>query len=134
MCYMSGRFLPIMLPEFCRFPARKLGQHNGGKHDDTAGDLPAAQPLPQDDPACQYGDTGFQAEDQRRDGGVHSLLADDLQSVGDAAGQDARIENRNPGRKQTGDPGILQKESRDAGQDAAHGELDAGHFHSVGER
>ena len=44
-------------------------------------------------PSGKYGDAGFQTEDQGCHSGVHVLLTDDLQSIGNTAGHDTCIKD-----------------------------------------
>lgn len=54
----------------------------------------SAQTLSQGSAIRRHRDTGFETEDQRGYGRIHVFLTDDLQSVGNTAGQDSGIEER----------------------------------------
>ena len=114
-----------------RHPARKLRQNDSAEHDHASGTFSGAETLPEQQPSGQNGNTGFQAQNKRSHSGIHSFLAYDLQGVGYAAGHNACIQNGNPGVQKPGHGRVLKKQGGNSGKNAAHKELDAGHFYSV---
>ena len=70
---------------------RQLCQDDSREHDDASKKLFCRKLLSKDDPACKYGDTGFQGKNQRSYRWIDIFLAYDLQSVGNAAGHDSGI-------------------------------------------
>ena len=117
-----------------RHPARKLRQNDSAEHDRASDAFSDAETLSQEQPSGQYGNTGFKAQDKRRHSGVHSLLSYNLQSVSYAAGHNACIQNGNPGVQKPREGGTLKKQGGNPGKNAAHKELDAGHFYTVRQR
>ena len=82
----------------------------------------------------KHGDAGFKRKDQRSNGGIHIFLAYDLQGVGNTAGQDSGIEERDFGSKNAAEIRAFKEQCRNSGEDAADKELYAGHFYSVHQR
>lgn len=113
---------------------RQLSEDDRTEHQYAAQDLASAQTLSQDQPSGNHRDTGFETEDQRGYGRIHVFLTDDLKSVGNTAGQDSGIEERNFGSKNATEIRTLKKQCRNSGEDAADKELYAGHFYSVHQR
>ena len=73
-------------------------------------------------------------EIQRGYGRIHVFLTDDLQSVGNTAGEDSGIEERDFGSKNATEIRAFKEQCRNSGEDAADKELYAGHFYSVHQR
>ena len=116
---------------FCRILFRQLRQDDGCEHDNTSDQLFCGKFLSQDHPACQYGDAGLQGKDQGGYRWIDIFLAHDLQSVGNAAGHDACIQDRKPGREDGRNLWMLQEQRQDRGKDATDQELDTGEFYAV---
>lgn len=113
---------------------RQLSEDDRTEHQHTAQDFASAQTLSQDQPSGDYRDTGFETEDQRGYGRIHVFLTDDLQSVGNTAGQDSGIEEWDFGSKNATEIRAFKEQCRNSGEDAADKELYAGHFYSVHQR
>ena len=90
--------------------------------------------MSKDQPAGEHGNAGFQAEDQGGYGRVHAFLTDDLQGVGNSAGHNSGIEDRNFGCKDACEIRTFKEQGREPGEDTADQELDAGHFYAVYQR
>ncbi len=110
---------------------RQLCQDDSREHDDASKKLFCGKLLSKDDPACKYGDTGFQGKNQRSYRWIDIFLAYDLQSVGNAAGHNAGIQDGEPCSEDRRNLRMFQDKSQDHGQDPADQELDTGKFYSV---
>ena len=117
-------------------PHRYLRQQDRREQQRAAAQFPGAQGLVQDDPSGQDGKDRFQAHEQRSHGGMQALLADDLQGIAYAAGQDSRVEEGDPGlgggqySAPAEDPGgrvvHIAEKGGDQTDDPAYQKLDAG--------
>ena len=95
---------------------RQLCQDDSREHDDASKKLFCGKLLSKDDPACKYGDTGFQGKNQRSYRWIDIFLAYDLQSVGNAAGHNAGIQDGEPCSEDRRNLRMFQDKSRDHGQ------------------
>ena len=112
----------------------QLSQDDRTKHQHAAENFATTEILAENQPASDNRDTGFQAENQGGYSWVHIFLTDDLQSVGNTAGEDSGIEERDFGSKNATEIRAFKEQCRNSGEDAADKELYAGHFYSVHQR
>lgn len=112
----------------------QLSQDDRTKHQHAAENFATTEILAENQPASDNRDTGFQAENQGGYSWVHIFLTDDLQGVGNSAGHNSGIEDRNFGCKDACEIRTFKEQGREPGEDTADQELDAGHFYAVYQR
>ena len=74
----------------------EVGDYYRSEHYDAAEDLSRCHALAQDHRSCQNSEHGFQAKDQRCNGRCSFLLAQHLEGVGDAAADNAGVQDGEP--------------------------------------
>ena len=97
-----------------------------------AEELARSGDLLEDKGAGGQGEDGLGAHQKRRQKGRGVFLADDLQGIGDAAAQDAGIEQRERGGADVGRGGLLEDQHQCSRERAGHQELDERHADAVG--
>lgn len=85
----------------------------------------------QNQPAGQGGEDGFQAHQQGGHSGLRIPLAQDLQGVGHAAGQNACVENGPLGVQNGREGGRFKEKGGNQPHQPGGEKLDAGHFDAV---
>ena len=117
---------------YSRFlPLRQLREDDRREHDRAAEKLPCRERLAEQQPAEQCREDRFQAHEQGSQRGLHVALADDLERVRHASGEDTRIYN-GPPALQNGIPVRRFKQKHtDRGQRGADQKLYAAQTHAV---
>ena len=88
----------------------------------------------QDQPAAQGAEHAFQAHDQAGDGGVQIFLPQDLQGVGDPAGQHTAVEQRQQILAEFREGRVLEQESGSGAFHRHHQKLQQAQPHTVHQR
>lgn len=113
------------------FPVGKLGDHEGGEHDDTSGDFPGRHGFPEEEATAYGGEDRFQAHDYRCQSRRSVFLPYDLEGKGDAHFQDGDVQYRDGTVEDRLKLYGFGKKRGDAGEYACQHEHHEGQLHRV---
>ena len=119
------------MASFLLFLFRKLGQDHSPEYQRAAKKLFWRKHLAKDQPAKKRGKYRFQAEQQRSYRRICIFLSDHLEGIGHAAGHNASVKDRQPGRRDVLDPGSIKGKSQDPRDRSRCKKLDTGKEDSV---